>query len=79
MRTKIVKLCGKEVVMTLRDCRRCDEPTWFSADAFVCDECVGEFIELRSPERSSVKRSDRQYQGNIPDKTEAMGQPDEGR
>lgn len=65
--------------MNLRECRRCGEPTWFTEHADVCDECVSEFIDLRSGERATVKTSDRQYQGDIADKTEAAGQPDEAR
>lgn len=73
-------LCGKVVELTLRSCGKCDEPTWFTAGAFVCDECASEFIEIGGTERPSVKRSDYFYQGDVADKTEELGQPrsDEG-
>lgn len=76
VKMKVVCLLGQKRTLFLRDCRRCGEETWFSDGVYVCDGCASEFIDLSGPERSSVRRADMAYNGEIPDKTEEMGQPD---
>lgn len=73
--TKTVSQCGRPpIVLTLRKCWKCDEPTYFQPSVFVCNSCAEEYIDL-GPERSSLRMSDYVYQGCVPDKTEAMGLP----
>ena len=76
--TKTVSRCGSEVLVTLSECRKCHEPTYFDPGVHVCSDCAEEFIST-GPERSSLRMSDYVYQGNIADRVEAMGLPDGGR
>ena len=76
-KTKTVTLCGVTMTLTLDDCRRCGEQTWFTGLARTCNACASEFIDITggSAERGSVRTADMEYQGSIPDKTEEAGQP----
>lgn len=76
-KTKTVTLCGVTMTLVLDVCVKCGEEVWFKPPARVCDCCVSEFIDVSgtSSERGSVRESDLNYQGSIPDKTEEAGQP----
>lgn len=76
-KTKTVVLCGVTMTLSLYDCRKCGEATWFTGGARICNACASEFIDLSAgqKERGSVRQVDLNYQGSIPDKTEEAGQP----
>lgn len=72
--TKVRRICGTEITLTLALCRRCDEPTFFAPGVHCCNGCAEEYIDV-GPERSPLRLSDYNYQGCVPDRVEAMGLP----
>lgn len=60
---KTVILLGREVILYRRNCYSCEEPCWFQADVFVCNDC-SEINITRPPQRPTVVMSELRYQGD---------------
>ena len=61
---KTVKLCGRDVLLTLRNCHGCEEPTYFERDVFVCAECSEQYLPDNKPHHDPIIAAEKQYHGD---------------